>query len=315
MDMSNKKLRIVFLGTAAFGVPALEALIRSSHEVIGVVTSPDKPAGRGLHLSKSPVKLVAEQYHIPVWQPVKLKDPTFLADMQALRPDLQVVVAFRMMPEALWKLPPMGTINIHASLLPDYRGAAPIQWAVINGETETGITIFQLSHEIDTGDILAQSRVPILPGETAGELHDRLKIIGAELLVKTIDDMVNHRLQPIPQQQLIKPGMVLHPAPKIHKEDARIHWDRPAREIVQLILGMNPSPVAWTLLDGKMLRIFHAHVCLPLSKPELPPGTLDTDGKTYLHFAAADGWVAVDELQLEGRKRLPVREFLKGFRG
>ncbi|WP_092461053.1 methionyl-tRNA formyltransferase [Thermoflavifilum thermophilum] len=313
--MSNKKLRIVFLGTAAFGVPALEALIRSSHEVIGVVTAPDKPAGRGLHLSKSPVKQVAEQYHIPIWQPVRLKDPAFLADMQALRPDLQVVVAFRMMPEVLWKLPPMGTINVHASLLPDYRGAAPIQWAIINGETETGISIFQLSHEIDTGDILSQTRVPILPGETAGALHDRLKIIGAELLVKTIDDMVNHRLQPIPQHQLIKPGMVLHPAPKIHKEDAHIHWDRGAKEIVQLILGMNPSPVAWTLLDGKMLRIFRAHVCLPLSKPEVPPGTLDTDGKTYLHFAAADGWVAVEELQLEGRKRLPVREFLKGFRG
>ena len=312
--MQRDRLRIVFLGTAAFGVPALEALLRSHHQVAGVVTAPDKPAGRGLQTAMSPIKQVALQYGIPVLQPVKLKDAGFLEQLQALRPDLQVVVAFRMLPEAVWKLPPMGTINIHASLLPDYRGAAPIQWAIINGETETGITIFQLSHDIDTGDVLAQVRTPILPGETAGELHDRLKMIGAELLMNTIEDMMHHRLQPIPQAQLVKPGMTLHPAPKIHKSDAQIFWDRPAAQVVQWILGMNPAPVAWTQLDGKILRIFRAHVCLPLSSPAAPPGTWDTDGKTYLHVAAADGWVAVDELQLEGRKRLPVKEFLKGFR-
>lgn len=312
--MPGEHLRIVFLGTAAFGVPALEALVHSSHEVVGVVTAPEKPAGRGLKPTASPIKLVAQQYQIPVWQPVKLKDPAFLAEMRALQADLQVVVAFRMLPEVLWKLPPMGTINIHASLLPDYRGAAPIQWAIINGETETGVTIFQLSHDIDTGDILAQEKTPILPGETAGELHDRLKQIGADLLMKTLDAMIHHQLQPIPQHLLIKPGMVLHAAPKIQKQDAQIQWHRTAQEIVQQILGMNPSPVAWTWLDGKMLRIFRAHVCASPHSTLAMPGSWDTDGKTYFRFAAADGWVEIDELQLEGRKRLPVQEFLKGFR-
>ncbi|MBX5438254.1 MAG: methionyl-tRNA formyltransferase [Thermoflavifilum sp.] len=312
--MPGEHLRIVFLGTAAFGVPALEALVHSSHEVVGVVTAPEKPAGRGLKPTASPIKLVAQQYRIPVWQPVKLKDPAFLAEMRALQADLQVVVAFRMLPEVLWKLPPMGTINIHASLLPDYRGAAPIQWAIINGETETGVTIFQLSHDIDTGDILAQEKIPILPGETAGELHDRLKQIGADLLMKTLDEMIHHQLQPIPQHLLIKPGMVLHAAPKIQKQDAQIQWHRTAKEIVQQILGMNPSPVAWTWLDGKMLRIFRAHVCASTHSTLAMPGSWDTDGKTYFRFAAADGWVEIDELQLEGRKRLPVQEFLKGFR-
>jgi methionyl-tRNA formyltransferase len=312
--MQQDRLRIVFLGTAAFGVPALEALLGSHHQVVGIVTAPDKPAGRGLQPTRSPIKQVALQHGIPLLQPVKLKDSAFLQQLRALLPDLQVVVAFRMLPEAVWKLPPMGTINIHASLLPDYRGAAPIQWAIINGETETGITIFQLSEDIDTGDVLAQVRTPIFPGETAGELHDRLKIMGAELLMNTIEDMVHHRLQPIPQAQLIKPGMILHPAPKIHKADAEIPWNRPAQQVVQWILGMNPAPVAWTRLDGKVLRIFRAHTCLSLPRADVPPGTFDTDGKKYLHVAAADGWVAIDELQLEGRKRLPVVEFLKGFR-
>ncbi|MCL6524749.1 MAG: methionyl-tRNA formyltransferase [Thermoflavifilum sp.] len=310
--MQRDRLRIVFLGTAAFGIPALEALLHSHHEVVGVVTAPDKPAGRGLRPSISPIKQVALQHAIPLLQPVKLKDPEFLRELEALRPDLQVVVAFRMLPEVVWKLPPLGTINIHASLLPDYRGAAPIQWAIINGEQETGITIFRLNQDIDTGDILLQEKTAIRPGETAGELHDRLQIMGAELLLQAIEGLQQQNLHPIPQHTLIKPGQIIHTAPKIQKEDARIDWHQPAQRIVQLILGMNPSPVAWTMLNQKIFRIYRAHVVNEI--PHVSPGNYVTDHKTMFRFAAQDAWVELDEVQLEGKKRLPVHEFLKGFR-
>jgi methionyl-tRNA formyltransferase len=290
-------------------VASLDAILEAGYPVVGVVTAPDKPAGRGMQVTESAVKKYAVQRGLPVLQPEKLKDPGFLAALKALRADLQIVVAFRMLPEVVWNMPPMGTVNLHGSLLPQYRGAAPINWAVINGEKETGVTTFQLQHDIDTGNILLQDRFPIAETDTAGDVHDRMKVIGARLLVATIAGLADGSLKGVPQQ--IVAGLKL--APKLTAETGRIDWTRPAGDIYNLIRWLSPSPAAYTTLDGKLLKIYRSEK-EPGSPAAAQAGKYETDGKTWLRFAAADGFIRVTELQLEGKKRLPVEDFLRGYR-
>lgn len=300
--------RIVFMGTPDFAVESLKALIDAGHEVVGVVTAPDKPAGRGQKLSESAVKEYAQAQGLPILQPLKLKDPEFIAQLHALKPDLQVVVAFRMLPEVVWNLPPQGTVNVHGSLLPKYRGAAPINWAILNGEKETGVSTFKLQHEIDTGDILLQEKMPIGPDETAGELHDRMKVVGAQLLVKTLRELASGKLT-VSQQQL---NAESQHAPKLFKADCEIDWNNTAEQIYNQIRGLSPYPTAYTVLSGKTLKIFNAEI--EPGKPEIPAGTFSTDHKSYLKFAATDGYLSLKEVQLEGKKKMEIDEFLRGVR-
>jgi methionyl-tRNA formyltransferase len=302
-------LKIIFLGTPDFAVASLDALVQAGMNVVAVVTAPDKPSGRGLQLQSSAVKKYAESNGIHVLQPVKLKVPSFIDELKSLNADLQVVVAFRMLPEIVWNMPPLGTINVHASLLPQYRGAAPINWAMINGEKETGVTTFKLKHEIDTGDILLQARVAILPEDNAGTLHDKLMLEGAKLLVKTVQGLADDTIREMPQSNV---AATLQHAPKLFKEDMRIDWTRPVNEIHQLIRGLSPYPTAFTSLKEKQLKVYQAHI--EPGTTNTHAGEFDTDHRTYLRFAATDGWVYIDELQLEGKKRMQVVEFLKGFR-
>jgi methionyl-tRNA formyltransferase len=304
-----EQLRIIFFGTPDFAVASLIALVEAGANIVAVVTAPDKPAGRGRELHASAVKEYAMKKELPLLQPEKMKAPAFLEELKNLHADLQVVVAFRMMPEVVWNMPPMGTINVHGSLLPQYRGAAPINWAIINGETKTGVTTFKLKHEIDTGDILLQQAVPILPSDNAGAMHDKLMEAGAALLVKTAKGLAAGTLHEIPQNE--NAGTTKH-APKIFKEDTQINWNKPVAEINNFIRGMAPYPAAFTSLNGKTLKIFRVHYEQGLTK--VNPGTNQTDNAAYLRFAGIDGWVYVDELQLEGKKRMNVVEFLKGFR-
>lgn len=304
-------MRIVFMGTPQFAVPSLEELITAGCNIVAVVTAPDKPAGRGQKMNESAVKQFALAHDIKVLQPVKLKDPAFLEELKALKADLQVVVAFRMLPEAVWNMPPKGTINLHASLLPQYRGAAPINWALINGEKETGVTTFFLRHEIDTGNILFTEKITLTGHETAGELHDRLMHKGAGLLVKTVKGVESGRYNEHPQSQLAE-GVELRRAPKIFKEDCLIDWNQPATNIYNRIRGLSPVPTAYTMLDDKILKIYRAE--MEIKQPGIQPGGFLTDGKTYLKFAASDGFVSLTELQLEGRKKMGVDEFLRGIR-
>lgn len=311
--LALKDLRIVFMGTPEFAVASLAALVEEECTIVGVVTAPDKPAGRGLKLQESAVKKYAVEKDLPVLQPERLKNPSFLGELASLKADLQVVVAFRMLPELVWNMPPLGTINVHGSLLPQYRGAAPINWAVINGETETGVTTFRLQHEIDTGNILLQERIPIHENETAGELHDRMKEIGAALLVKTVKALAEKSLSEKPQQMLLdhSTGVIRH-APKLFTDTCRIHWEQPVAHLHNLIRGLSPFPGAFTQLQGKTLKIFRSEKEQTI--PRHGPGEVETDRKTVLKFAAADGYILVKELQLEGKKRMGVEEFLRGYR-
>lgn len=299
------------MGTPQFAVASLQALITGGCNIVAVVTAPDKPAGRGQKLAESAVKQYAVAAGIPVLQPVKLKDPEFLEQLRSCQADLQVVVAFRMLPEEVWNMPARGTINLHASLLPQYRGAAPINWVLINGEKESGVTTFFLKHEIDTGDILFTEKVTLSGRETAGELHDRLMNKGAGLLVKTVKGIESGKYNEHPQAQLAE-GMELRAAPKIFKEDCLIDWEQPARVIYNRIRGLSPVPTAYTVLNGKTLKIYRSEVID--GNPAVAPGEYVTDGKTYLRFAAADGFVGVSEIQLEGKKRMGIEEFLRGVR-
>ena len=304
-------MRIIFMGTPEFAVASLAALLGAGKDIVAVVTAPDRPAGRGQQLRQSAVKQYAVAKGIPVLQPEKLRHPDFLAELSALRADLQVVVAFRMLPEAVWNMPVHGTVNLHASLLPQYRGAAPINHAVINGERESGVTTFLLQHEIDTGGILFAEPVAIGPEDTAGDLHDRLMVVGASLLVKTVDAIADGTAVPVPQTQFAVAGELKH-APKIFREDCLIDWNRPVSTVHNLIRGLSPYPTAYTLLDGKTLKIFEADKVE--TAPHHEPGTPHTDGKTFLHFACSDGYIAAKTLQIEGKKRMEVTEFLKGYR-
>jgi methionyl-tRNA formyltransferase len=306
-----EQLRIVFFGTPDFAVASLDALVLAGANIVGVVTAPDKPAGRSMHLTASAVKQYAVDKGLPLLQPEKMKAPEFLEQLTALNADIQVVVAFRMMPEVVWNMPPMGTINVHGSLLPQYRGAAPINWAIINGETESGVTTFKLKHEIDTGDILLQQKVPIRPSDNAGTMHDKLMAAGAALLVTTIRGLADGTLPEIPQSQA-EAGDLKH-APKIFKEHLLIDWTKPVTQIDNLVRGMSPYPAAYTMLGGKTLKIFSSDFLLGATNAL--PGIHETDNATYLRFAAKDGWLYVDEVQLEGKKRMSVVDFLRGFRG
>jgi methionyl-tRNA formyltransferase len=303
-----KNLRIIFMGTPEFAVPSLDLLYKAGYDIVGVVTAPDKPAGRGMKLSESEVKKYAVANNLKVFQPEKLKHPDFIEQLRELNADLQVVVAFRMLPELVWNMPPLGTINLHASLLPQYRGAAPINWAIINGEKETGVTTFKLQHEIDTGNILLQEKIKITDAETAGSLHDKMKALGAKVLLRTVQQLHNGTLQEHPQRHSSK----LCPAPKIFPEDCKINWNQEVAEINNFIRGLSPYPTAFTFLNGKKLKTFSAEI---EQFPGLDiPGNFITDRKSYLKFAARDGYISVKELQLEGKKRMRVADFLRGWR-
>lgn len=299
------------MGTPEFAVASLDALIEAGCNIVGVVTAPDKPAGRGQKVSESAVKQYAVARNLKVLQPEKLKNEEFLSELKALNADLQVVVAFRMLPEVVWNMPPKGTINLHASLLPQYRGAAPINWVLINGERESGVTTFFLKHEIDTGHILFTEKVTLTGMETAGELHDRLMYKGAGLLVKTVKAVESGRYTENPQAQLIE-GMELKHAPKIFKEDCQIDWHQPAQKIYNLIRGLSPYPTSYTFLQDKLLKIFRAE--FELTETNEKPGEFLSDGKTFLKAAAMDGFVSFKEVQMEGKKRMGIEEFLRGVR-
>lgn len=307
-----KKWRIIFMGTPEFAVASLDALYRAGCHIVAVVTAPDKPAGRGMTLQQSPVKTYAVQHRIPVLQPTKLKDPLFLESLSEYKADIQVVVAFRMLPELVWSMPPHGTINLHGSLLPQYRGAAPINWAIINGETETGVTTFQLAHEIDTGNILLHRKIPITEDMNAGALHDQMKLIGADVLLETLNLLAQGSIKAKPQDELLQvhQGVLKH-APKIFTETCQINWHKPVDEVYNLVRGLSPYPAAFTELNGKKLKIFSVKKSLNQSAK---PGNIDTDRKTYLRFGCTDGWLELTELQLEGKKRMSVPEFLRGYR-
>lgn len=307
----KKDLLIVFMGTPEFAVASLDALVKAGYTIVGVVTAPDKPSGRGMKLNESAVKKYAVENSLNVLQPEKLKNAEFIAQLQSLKADLQIVVAFRMLPEIVWNMPPMGTINVHGSLLPQYRGAAPINWAVINGEKETGVTTFKLQHEIDTGNILMQESFTIGEDETAGEVHDRMKEIGAHLLVKTVNGLINGDLLEINQEQLLQQQPVKH-APKIFTDTCIIQWDKSVNDVHNLIRGLSPYPAAFTLLQGKTLKIFSSKKQIVATA--VSPGEYETDGKTFLRFACADGFIEVLDLQLEGKKRMLVNDFLRGYR-
>ncbi|MBC8110285.1 MAG: methionyl-tRNA formyltransferase [Verrucomicrobia bacterium] len=296
------------MGTPEFAVPSLEILIENNKNVVAVVTTPDKPAGRGLQLYPSPVKVLAEKYNIPVLQPEKLRDIDFLSALEALDADLQVVVAFRMLPELVWNMPKIGTFNLHASLLPQYRGAAPINWAVINGETETGVSTFFIRHEIDTGNIIFQEKEPIAETDTAGTLYERLMQKGANLVLKTVNAVASGTYPQISQDLTVP----TKPAPKIFMETCEINFNQPTVQVHNFVRGMAPFPAAWTKMNGKLLKIFQTKPVVDEQQAET--GSTRTDHKTYLHFKTADAWIAVEELQLEGKKRMKIDEFLRGNR-
>jgi methionyl-tRNA formyltransferase len=324
-NMGLSSLRIVFMGTPEFAVASLDALVKAGYTIAGVVTAPDKPAGRGMQLQQSAVKKYAVDHNLKVLQPEKLKNPEFLAGLKSLQADLQIVVAFRMLPEVVWSMPPKGTINLHGSLLPQYRGAAPINWAVINGEKETGVTTFKLKHEIDTGDILLQESFPIGENETAGEVHDKMKEIGAQVLVKTVKGLVDGSLKENPQSSVVNPessgtdsrltthdSQTLKHAPKIHTDTCRINWSQPVEQVFNLVRGLSPYPAAFIIMNEKMLKIYKAKK--EATVPTHQEGEYETDGKTFLKFSCTNGYLHLLEIQLEGKKKMSVEEFLRGFR-
>lgn len=314
--MDKRDLRIVYMGTPEFAVESLRRLVEGGYNVVGVITMPDKPMGRhGSVLQESAVKQYAVAHGLPVLQPEKLKDEHFIEELRSMRADLQIVVAFRMLPEVVWAMPRLGTFNLHASLLPQYRGAAPINWAVINGDKETGVTTFFLKHEIDTGEIIDRIRIPIADTDNVGIVHDRLMKEGGDLVIRTVDAILAGTVKPIPQES-IEAGE-LRPAPKIFKDTCRIDWNKDVKAIYDFIRGLSPYPAAWTeLLQPGLapatLKIFEARKVF--DKPAGAPGALVTDGKTYLRIAATDGYIDVVSLQLSGKKRMGVADFLRGYR-
>lgn len=303
-------MKIIFMGTPDFAVASLSALLEAEFDIVGVVTAPDKPAGRGQKMNESAVKRFAINQGLKVLQPVKLKDPDFLNELRSLNADLQVVVAFRMLPEVVWNMPPKGTINLHASLLPQYRGAAPINWAIINGEKQSGVSTFFLKQEIDTGDLLFSEELDIGDEDTAGNLHDKLMVIGAGLLVRTVKAIEAGNYKEMPQDNFQEDQ--LKKAPKIFREDCQINWNRPVKEVFNFIRGLSPHPAAFCTLQGKTLKIFSAGFEEILLDDK--PGSVLTDHKTYIKFACRDGLISVKDLQLEGKKRMKVDEFLRGIR-
>lgn len=311
--MNAKDTRIVFMGTPPFAVASLDALVKAGFSIVSVVTAPDKPAGRGLQLQQSAVKKYAVENNLPVLQPTKLKDPAFIEALQKLDAGLFVVVAFRMLPEVVWDMPPMGTINVHGSLLPSYRGAAPINWAVINGEKETGVTTFKLKAAIDSGNILLQDKLPVTEADTAGTIHDKMMILGANLLVTTLTGLINNTLVEQDQEAIIHqdPSLLKH-APKIFTETCTIDWNNNTESIFNLIRGLSPFPGALTKLDDKILKIFTAQKEICVHNQQA--GSIITNHKTYVKFACTDGYLDILDLQLEGKKRMGVADFLRGYK-
>lgn len=304
------------MGTPDFAVASLKALVDGGYNIAGVITAPDKLAGRGNKLTESAVKKYAVENNLKVLQPEKLKNPEFLAELENLKADLQVVVAFRMLPEVVWNMPPMGTFNLHGSLLPQYRGAAPLNWAVMNGETKTGVTTFLLDHKIDTGKIIFKKETPIGENETVGDVHDRLMEIGAKLVVETVDAIAEGNIQAIQQTDLIEGNDIKH-APKIFKEDCEIDWNKDSETIRNLIRGLSPYPTAWTnMINQKtgaeiQAKIFFAEKTV--SEKVTLPGTIETDGKTFLKIACGNGWLQITDLQIAGKRRMKTDEFIRGF--
>lgn len=315
--MDKKDLRIVYMGTPEFAVESLKRLVEGGYNIVGVITMPDKPMGRhGSVLQPSPVKQYAVSQGLKVLQPEKLKNEEFVAELRSLNADLQIVVAFRMLPEVVWNMPRLGTFNLHASLLPQYRGAAPINWAVINGDTETGITTFFLKHEIDTGEIIDQVRVPIADTDNVEVVYERLMHLGGDLVLKTVDAILEGSVKTIPQEELAQVGE-LRPAPKIFKKTCRIDWTIGVKRIYDFVRGLSPYPAAWTELyqegtDPVMLKIFETEKLF--CEHSLAPGTIVTDCKTYFKIASSDGYVNVLSLQLAGKKRMEINDFLRGYR-
>lgn len=305
-----KDLRIVFMGTPDFAVASLDAICKAGFQVVGVITAPDRPAGRGMKLTESAVKKYATEHGLTILQPVKLKDPDFLQSLRSLEADLQIVVAFRMLPEIVWNMPHMGTVNLHGSLLPQYRGAAPINWAIINGEKETGVTTFKLKQEIDTGDILMQEKFPVSETDNFGDVHDRMKEIGTAVLVNTIRGLADESLKEIPQSTV--GSVALKSAPKIFTDHCRIDWTKPVQDVHNLIRGLSPYPGAFTSFQGKMLKIFKSSIDHQVPVEEA--GAFSSDGKTFLKFACRDGYIHVKELQLEGKKKMSTEDFLRGYK-
>lgn len=314
--MDKKSLRIVYMGTPDFAVGSLKALVEGGYRVVGVITMPDKPAGRGYKIQYSPVKQYALEHGLPLLQPEKLKDEAFLEALRAWKADLQIVVAFRMLPEAVWAMPPLGTFNLHASLLPQYRGAAPINWAVINGDKETGATTFFLTHEIDTGKIILQERLPIAETDDAGTVHDALMEMGAALVTRTVDKILHGTVNAVPQEAFRIPANGLRPAPKIFKDTCRIDWQATAATVYNFVRGLAPYPAAWTELvspggDRTPLKVFRTEKVD--ETPAEAPGSIRTDGKGHIEVAVADGYIRILSLQLAGKKRMPAGDFLNGF--
>ncbi len=316
--MTKSDLKIVFMGTPDFATESLRALVEGGYQVVGVITMPDKPVGRhGSVLQASAVKQYAVSAGLPVLQPEKLKDESFIRELQALQADLQIVVAFRMLPEIVWNMPRFGTFNLHASLLPQYRGAAPINWAVINGEKETGVTTFFLTHEIDTGRIIRRERLPVAETDDAGIVHDALMLMGARLVTETVDLLIenNGNIDTISQDVLCENAKELHLAPKIFKDTCRINWEQTTGQVYDFIRGLSPYPAAWTeciLPEGQRIQVKIFQSEKRCETHSLPPGTICTGGKCYIDVATRDGFIRILSLQLSGKKRMPVKDFLNG---
>lgn len=314
-DMNAKDLRIVFMGTPEFATTSLRRLVAEGYNIVAVVTTPDKPAGRGQKIHQSDVKVAAMELGLPVLQPEKLRDEAFLEQMSALEVDLGIVIAFRMLPEVVWAMPKLGTFNLHASLLPEYRGAAPINWAIINGDKRTGITTFLLNEEIDKGAIIEQEAVDILPEDNIGTLYDKLMLRGAELVLRTVDKIAEGGYETVEQMHIDE--STLRPAPKIFKEDGRIDWSRDVESIHNLVRGLSPYPAAWTPIykdaeECGSLKVFTTHI--ERAEMGVECGTVKSDGKSYVAVAAADGWVYLDEVQMAGKRRMAIKELLLGWR-
>ena len=316
--MKKEDLRIVYMGTPEFAVASLKALVEGGYNVVGVITMPDKPMGRhGSVLQSSAVKQYAESVGLPVLQPEKLKNEEFLQQLRAWNADLQIVVAFRMLPEVVWNMPRLGTFNLHASLLPQYRGAAPINWSIIHGDTETGVTTFFLTHEIDTGKIIRQKRLPIADTDDVGIVHDKLMAMGADLVVETVDLILEDKTEAVPQEQFYREGEELRPAPKIFKETCRIDWQQSTKAVYDFIRGLSPYPAAWTELvapDGKCMVLKVYQTEKRLATHTFPVGSIHSDGKSYVDVATADGYIRLLSVQLAGKKRMPIHDFLNGFK-
>ena len=302
-------LRIIFMGTPEFAVPSLEILVEHKFNVVAVITAPDKPQGRGQKLVPSPVKECALKYSIPVLQPTNLKSPEFLEELKSYQANLQIVVAFRMLPEIVWAMPSLGTFNLHGSLLPQYRGAAPINWAIINGEKETGVTTFFLKHEIDTGSIIFQEKEPIHENDDVGTVYDRLMKLGSQLVLKTVNAIEVGRYPSLPQSEVIE----INHAPKISKETCEIKWDQSAENIRNFVRGLSPYPGAWATINGKAFKIFNCKIPLStVDSKQSIAGEWQTDNNTYLYIKTSDGWISIEEFQPEGKRRMNVQDFFRG---